>query len=363
MSLRSFLRYSKILAPDALSFFYQGEFTDDFTDKIIELGEYNIESKKEVSKSRKKFSFLVAECFQNVVRHGKHSDASVDTNLGFFGTRNIGSTFIITSANPIDNSLVPKLEADLKMINAMDKDSLRAYYREILSDGEMSRKGGAGLGLIEMARRSGQQLAYKFFPINEVVSEFYLQIRIHAADDVENKDIGIDDSETLHNQLVADEILLLYKGDFASDAVMPVLNMIENNMHNQKELVKIRKRVYKMAVEVLQNIAQHALIQGEIKEGLFLIGKKDGHFSMATGNFIETAKVPALRENLAKLSALSHDELATLFKSTLFEGASDPAGRGGLGLVDVAREAGAALEYNFQEVDDKITYFSLAARL
>jgi hypothetical protein len=206
-------------------------------------------------------------------------------------------------------------------------------------------------------------LAYKFVPIAEDVSEFYLQIRIHAADDVENEDISIDDSEELHKQLVDDEILLLYKGDFASDAVMPVLNMIENNLHNQRELVRIRKRVYKMAVEVLQNIAQHARAHEEVREGLFLIGKKDGHFAMATGNYIDTAAVPELRAHLAKLSMLEQDELSKLFKETLFDGASEPSGRGGLGLVDVAREAGAPLEYNFQEVDEEVTYFSLAARL
>lgn len=365
MSLGSFLHYSKTLAPDVLSFCYQGEFTDDFTEKIIELSEYNINNKAELKKSRKKFSFLVAECFQNVVRHGKNPVEVTKKHMGYFATRNIDRTFFITSANLIPNSRIDGLKSQLEKVNGLDKAELKQYYREVLSGGEFSNEGGAGLGLIEMARRSGSKLEYSFEDINGSFSYFYLQIRICGTEDCLYEDVTLDDQRQLHRSLMLDKILLMYKGDFATDSIMPVLNMIEQNVSGQDEEFKVKKRVYKMAVELLQNIVQHARRSDEgVQEGLFLIGKKGDHYMMATGNYMEMADVEKLEALMEKINSLDKENLTSLFKSILFEGASSPEGDGSrLGLIDVARDAEGKLEYQIDKFDERSAYFSLSVRI
>jgi len=40
-------------------------------------------------------------------------------------------------------------------------------YLEIITNGEFSAKGGAGLGFVEMAKTSGNNLEYSFKPITD----------------------------------------------------------------------------------------------------------------------------------------------------------------------------------------------------
>ena len=60
----------------------------------------------------------------------------------------------------------------------MNKDELREYYVNTLSNESFSDKGGGGLGMIDIARKSGQKFEYSFTPINNIYSFFSLIIKI-----------------------------------------------------------------------------------------------------------------------------------------------------------------------------------------
>jgi hypothetical protein len=48
----------------------------------------------------------------------------------------------------------------------------------VLSNGTLSSKGTAGLGMIDIARKSGNKLEYQFLPIDDKNSFFCLTIKI-----------------------------------------------------------------------------------------------------------------------------------------------------------------------------------------
>ena len=58
------------------------------------------------------------------------------------------------------------------------KEELKDYYKQVLNNGEMSLKGGGGLGMIDIARKTGQKLHYNFQNIDNKVSFFSLNIKI-----------------------------------------------------------------------------------------------------------------------------------------------------------------------------------------
>jgi hypothetical protein len=60
----------------------------------------------------------------------------------------------------------------------MDYDELRDYYKEILSDGKYSEKGTAGLGFVDIAKKTKSRLQYSFQPITDEYSYFTFQVRI-----------------------------------------------------------------------------------------------------------------------------------------------------------------------------------------
>jgi len=51
-------------------------------------------------------------------------------------------------------------------------------YKKQLREGKISGKGGAGLGLIDIARKTGNHLDYMFFPADDTTKYFVLKVRV-----------------------------------------------------------------------------------------------------------------------------------------------------------------------------------------
>ena len=64
----------------------------------------------------------------------------------------------------------------------MDKDELRKVYLEALNDNQFSDQGGAGLGIIEMARKAKRLPRYAFEPWNEDFDAFELELTLSESE-------------------------------------------------------------------------------------------------------------------------------------------------------------------------------------
>ena len=60
----------------------------------------------------------------------------------------------------------------------MNAEELKTYYREVLSSNELSEKGGAGLGIIDLVRKSGNKIEYRFDTVNEQFSFFSMIVNM-----------------------------------------------------------------------------------------------------------------------------------------------------------------------------------------
>lgn len=70
------------------------------------------------------------------------------------------------------------LKKRLDDINLLSKEELKEYYKAVLNNGEMSLKGGGGLGMIDIARKTGEKLNFNFAPVDDKFSFFSLNIKI-----------------------------------------------------------------------------------------------------------------------------------------------------------------------------------------
>ena len=84
----------------------------------------------------------------------------------------------IITGNYISNDNVSGLKKRLDEVNSLSKEELKDYYKQILNNGEMSLKGGGGLGMIDIARKTGQKLGYTFQNVDTNLSFFSLNIKI-----------------------------------------------------------------------------------------------------------------------------------------------------------------------------------------
>ena len=51
-------------------------------------------------------------------------------------------------------------------------------YKQQIKSGSLSDRGGAGLGLIDIARKTGKKLEYQFLTLNEEYLYFILKVEI-----------------------------------------------------------------------------------------------------------------------------------------------------------------------------------------
>ncbi len=64
-------------------------------------------------------------------------------------------------------------------LNSLDKKELRKFHRERLhAENDNPESKGAGLGLIEIARRATAPITYNFEPINEDLVYFTMYVEI-----------------------------------------------------------------------------------------------------------------------------------------------------------------------------------------
>ena len=90
-----------------------------------------------------------------------------------------------------------------------------------------------------------------------------------------------------------------------------------------------------------------------------MIGKIDGKYSIFTGNHILNENINGLKARLDEVNSLSKEELKEYYKKVLNNGEMSLKGGGGLGMIDIARKTGEKLEYDFLEIDNKVSFFTL----
>jgi hypothetical protein len=78
----------------------------------------------------------------------------------------------ITTGNVVNKEEIPRLEETIATINSSNKKNLNEKYKERIKKGKLSEKGGAGLGFIDIVRKTSEKLIYSFVEINEKKSYF-----------------------------------------------------------------------------------------------------------------------------------------------------------------------------------------------
>lgn len=158
---------------------YQGDFTQESTKSILAMAERNLDSSGEESSIKRKVFNVMVEALQNIVKHSDELvDGQIRSHAAIFLIGKEKKCYSIMSGNPIRKVNIPPLNKALEHINGLDKDGLKELYKEIIKNTTISEKGGAGLGFVDMARKSGEKLDYSFPELNEEYAFFCLKVNV-----------------------------------------------------------------------------------------------------------------------------------------------------------------------------------------
>jgi len=165
---------------------YEGDFTQETTKSILSMTERNLEQSGEESGIKKRIFNVMVEALQNIVKHSDEAKEGVEAghHAAIFLIGHEKSQYSIMSGNPVKNVNIPSLKNALERINSLDKDGLKELYKEIIKNTTISEKGGAGLGFVDMARKSGEKLEWAFIPMTDELSFFCLKVNIAKTNNV-----------------------------------------------------------------------------------------------------------------------------------------------------------------------------------
>ncbi len=159
---------------------FKGDITSELLTSILQIMESKMDNMQEEPKTKRKVYNVLVECLQNLYHH--MDDAAADTGekhrSAIFMIGKIDNKYNVITGNYILNENVSGLKSRLDEVNALTKEELKDYYKQVLNNGEMSLKGGGGLGMIDIARKTGEKLGYNFMAIDEKLSFFSLNIKI-----------------------------------------------------------------------------------------------------------------------------------------------------------------------------------------
>lgn len=178
----------------------------------------------------------------------------------------------------------------------------------------------------------------------------------------------LDNIFSIYQSMEESGIILSFKGDVTSDLLTSVLQIMENKMDSIQEEPKIKKKVYHVLVECLQNLYHHmdeipSHINGKDRSAIFMIGKTEEGYSIITGNYILNENVSGLKKRIDEINSLTKDELKEYYKQVLNNGEMSLKGGGGLGIIDIARKSGEKLTYEFLPLSNNVSFFILKIKI
>ena len=167
----------------------------------------------------------------------------------------------------------------------------------------------------------------------------------------------------LHRTMMSQNLILVYQGDFTQESTKSILSMAERNLDSSGEDSSIKRKVFNVMVEALQNIVKHSdeLIDGQMRShaAIFLIGKEANRYSIMSGNPVQKKNVDKLRKTLEHINNLDKDGLKELYKEIIKNTTISEKGGAGLGFVDMARKSGGKLEFEFPAMNAEYCFFCL----
>ncbi len=113
--------------------------------------------------AKRVFSVFV-EQVQNIIRYSSERVGTAapprQISSGIVAVGHEAGGFFVTCGNVVSGEAVGQLQSRLEYLAGLDRDQIKAYYRQKLREPPEAGSQGASIGLIEIARRSSAPIKY-----------------------------------------------------------------------------------------------------------------------------------------------------------------------------------------------------------
>ncbi|EQA45717.1 hypothetical protein LEP1GSC050_4235 [Leptospira broomii serovar Hurstbridge str. 5399] len=141
---------------------------------LTELGSMIRTSLSSESKIKKIFAVFI-ELAQNMLHYSAErqvNEEMKDAGVGILIVRENSVGYHVGSGNLVQNEKLEFLSERIQKINSMNKDELKSFYQQQLRSERPEDSKGAGVGLIDIARKSDGPLVFHFDSVDNKNSFF-----------------------------------------------------------------------------------------------------------------------------------------------------------------------------------------------
>ncbi len=165
------------------------------------------------------------------------------------------------------------------------------------------------------------------------------------------------------------KMMLQFKGEVTSQIIEMFLSSTEQKLEEQQIKTSVRKRIFNILVECLQNLYHHthrnlSMPDGsDPKSAMIQLYMRPDAYIIESGNFIQDKNIPPLKKRLDSINKMSRDELRNFYKQKLNEEKDLEAKGADLGMIDIARKSGNKIDYSFENIADGISFFNMKVNI
>ncbi|WP_425390253.1 SiaB family protein kinase [Ekhidna sp.] len=186
--LKTVISFKKMMTESSLNVVYMGNVTQATIDGITDMISEDLSTRNENRRVTKRVYHVMMESLQNICKHADSQSDEESNSLeqglvkkGIFLIGHNENEYFITTGNNIDMKSAVTLRDVLDNINSLDAAGIKQLYFEAMENSELGDTGGAGLGFIDIAKKTGTKYEYYFEPDSETSCFFILTMRVEKA--------------------------------------------------------------------------------------------------------------------------------------------------------------------------------------
>jgi Family of unknown function (DUF6272) len=176
----------------------------------------------------------------------------------------------------------------------------------------------------------------------------------------------------LRGTLQRQGIIFAFSGYMTETVLSGVGAAIKQKLTIDDADTKTLRSVFAVFVEQMQNIIRYSAELAaqssatdspllEIRYGIVTIGQEGNEYVIQAGNLVAHEDVERLRTRLIKIRDMNKEELRAVHKEQLRAMPEVGSKGAGLGIMEIARRASKPIEFDFTDVDDCYSFFTLKA--
>ncbi|MBF0565834.1 MAG: hypothetical protein HQK89_11370 [Nitrospirae bacterium] len=171
----------------------------------------------------------------------------------------------------------------------------------------------------------------------------------------------------LKNYLDGKGVFLYFNGRISHDLLIQLGDTLKQELKREEVESNTIVKVFSMFIEQMQNVVRYSApgetnvppAPAHFQVGVVSVGYDGNYYFVASGNRVPATDVNRIREKLEKIRSMDKDQLKVYYKEMRKKDIPEDSVGAGLGFIEMARKADKPLEFEFSELNDRESFFSL----